>query len=118
MLCLRSIGVLDHTPEREPAMANDAAPTEPPTFFANIVTVSVDPDVVYVELRRYIVPHASLHKSARVAPPTSPPTDEAIYAEAPIARVVLTYAAARALQNNLNEMIPKMQNARKETQDR
>jgi len=99
-------------------MANGTVPTEPPTFYANVVTVSVDPDVVYMELRRYIVPHASMYRSARAAQPTPPPSDEDIYAEDPIARVVLTYAAAKSLQTNLNAMIPKMESARSETRDR
>ncbi len=94
-------------------MADVASHAEPPTFYANVVTLSVDPDVMYIELRRYIISHREQYERTK-AGKTVPPSDEAVYAEEPIARVVITYTAARALHANLGELIPKMQLARKE----
>jgi hypothetical protein len=94
-------------------MADIASHDEPPTFYANLVTLSVEPDVVYIELRRYIIPHREQHQRAKTGETGSPP-EEAVYAEEPIARMVITYTAAKALYANLGEMIPKMQSARKE----
>ncbi len=95
-------------------MAEGVSHNEPPIFYANFVTVSVDPDVLYLELRRYMVPHATMYSSSRSGQQAPPIRDEVIYAEDPVARVVLTYSAAKTLQGSLNELIPKMQNARRE----
>ena len=86
---------------------------EPPTFYANVVTASVDPDAVYLELRRLIIPHRDMYANTKTGG-AAPPSDEATYALDPIARVVITYTAAKALQATLNELVPKMQLARKE----
>jgi len=96
-------------------MADVASHAEPPTFYANVVTLSVDPDVVYMELRRYILSHQDQFQRAKSPGGPAPPSEEAVYAEEPIARMVITYTAARALYANLGEMIPKMQAARKES---
>jgi len=98
-------------------MAEPSESSEPPTYYANFVSLSVDPDVAYIELRRYIKPHVDMYRDAqRPAPPptqATPPTAETVYSQSPIARVVLTYTSAKALLNLLNEMIPKMELARK-----
>jgi hypothetical protein len=88
----------------------DASLSEPPTHYANFVTVSVDPDVAYLELRRYVRPHREMF-----APRAAPASDETIYAQEPIARVVLTYTAVKALQSALNDVIPRMEQARRGT---
>ena len=88
---------------------------EPPTYYANIVTVSVDPDVAYIEIRRFIRTHAEMHRAGKSGAPDAI-TDETVYAEAPIARFVLTFTAAKALLSQLNEMIPKMEVARRGNQ--
>jgi hypothetical protein len=91
----------------------DTSATEPPTHYANFVTVSVDPDVAYLELRRIVRPHRDMLAQTLAAPE---PATEAIYAQEPIARVVLTYTAAKALQASLNEVLPKMERARRGTE--
>jgi hypothetical protein len=94
-------------------MADVASHAEPPTFYANFVTVSVDPDVLYMEVRRYIIPHQELYRRTKTGE-TAPPPETAAYAEEPIARIVLTYTAAKTLHASLSEMIPRMELARKE----
>ncbi len=95
-------------------MAETTSP-EPPTYYANIVTASVDPDVVYLEFRRYITSHLEMYRRARTSSATPAPslTEEAAYELEPVARVILTFTGAKALQTNLNELIPKMEHARK-----
>ncbi len=94
-------------------MAEGIAHGEPPTFYANVVTASVDPDVVYLELRRYITPHRDMYRMTQPAGEVPAISGEAVYAIDPVARVVLTYTAARLLQQNLNDLIPKMVSARR-----
>lgn len=88
---------------------------EPPTYYANVVTVSVDPDVVYIELRRFIRPHIDIYHAGK-SPTPDVVTEEAMYAQAPLARVVLTYTAGKALLNHLADLLPKMEVARKANQ--
>ena len=90
--------------------------TEPPTFYANVVTASVDPDAVYLELRRYLLPHKEMYRQAQDpvgAPQVSAPA-EPLTAVEPIARIVLPYTAAKGLLANLNDLVPKMTLARQE----
>ena len=85
---------------------------EPPTHYANSVTTSVDPDVVYIELRRFIRSHLEMYRASKGDEP-APLADETVYQEPPVARIVLTYTAAKNLLANLTDLLPKMEAARK-----
>ena len=54
---------------------------EPPTYYADIVTVSVDPDVAYIEIRRCIRTRAEMHRAGKSGAPDAI-TDDTVYAEA------------------------------------
>ena len=88
-------------------------PEEPPTHYANIVTVSVDPDVVYIELRRFIRSHLEMYRVSKQDEQSAVLSEETVYQHPPVAHVVLTYTAAKNLLANLMEMLPKMEAARK-----
>lgn len=88
--------------------------SEPPTFYANIISVTVDPDVAYFELRRFIRPHRDVVKDLRQGAASEPPVAEAaIYEQEPIARMVLTFSAVKVLQAQLADLVPKMEQARR-----
>jgi hypothetical protein len=89
----------------------DANTGEVPTHYANIVTVTVDPDVAYLEIRQYIRPHREFFSQA--GPATSEPAESGILAQEPIALVVLTYTAAKALHASLGDLIPQMERVRR-----
>lgn len=89
----------------------DSTNGDAPIHYANIVTVTVDPDAAYLELRRYIRPHRELF--SQPGPATAEPTEDSILTQEPIARVVLTYTAAKALHASLGDLIPQMDRARR-----
>jgi hypothetical protein len=80
---------------------------EPPTFYSNFVSSLMSVDELTMEFRRFFVPHSSFLSQfgeGRVQVPTITPRD--IASLEPIARVVLTFAAAKALQSYLNAVLP------------
>ncbi len=98
-------------------MTEGTATQGPPTYFANIVTLQVTADEVILELRRYLQPHKDIllnptqQVDEHVIIPA--PTPAQLFAEEPIARVVLTYTAAESLRRNLSSMLPNVERARK-----
>lgn len=99
----------------EAGMSEVAGNQEPPTYFANIVSLQVTVDETVLEFRRYLLPHKEQLKLSPAGPviPIPEPTPEQLLAAEPIARVVLTYTAAQALRQNLNNMLPGVEMARK-----
>jgi len=96
-------------------MSEGAGKQEPPTYFANIVTIQVNADETVLEFRRIMTPHRvqlKLQPSEGMTP-VPPPTPENIFEVDPVARVVLTFTAAQALRTNLNNMLPAAEIARK-----
>jgi hypothetical protein len=91
----------------------DTKTDDVPTHYANIVTVTVDPDVAYLELRRYIRPHREFFVPS--VPSPSEPAEGGVFDQEPIARVVLTYSAAKALHATLGDLLPKMEQERRST---
>ena len=88
----------------------------PPTFFANIVTSNMNPDELTMEFRRFDWPHnlwASFEKPGEPLAIIPPPNVEEIYSTPPVARVTITYAAAKALKQYLDVALPRAEQARK-----
>lgn len=99
----------------ETTMSEDAGKQEPPTYFANIVTMQVNADETVLEFRRIITPH---REQLKVQPSGGviqipAPTAEKIFEVDPVARVVLTYSAVKGLRENLNSILPGAEKARK-----
>lgn len=91
-------------PSNEPA---------PPTYFANAVTVIMNPDEMTLEFRRTEISHAE-HARLYGDQPQRPLTPEQFWAYPPIAKVFLTFAAAKYLRNTLNDLVTKFEQTRKE----
>lgn len=85
----------------------------PPTYYANFVTSMINVDELTIELRRVITPHRDFWtvdtKPVVEVPPT--PADKIAEIE-PIARVVMTFTAAKALKAYLDEVIPTVEKSR------
>ena len=102
-------------------MAEGTGTQAPPTYFANLVSMNITVDEVVLELRRYFQPHRELmltprgKTEERIKIPV--PTPEQLFAEEPIARVVLTYSAAKTLKQNLENLFPAFDRARKTGED-
>jgi hypothetical protein len=93
----------------------DIAPDGTPTYFANIVTSNLFPDELVFEFRRFIQEHRKVAKpNAPDITAVSPPTSEEVFATTPLARVVLTFTAAKELRDYLNKTIPQMEKVRRE----
>lgn len=86
---------------------------EPPTYFANVVTMLLNVDGMTMELRQYLPPHKDLLKAVGELTPIPPPTHEDVYKVQPVARVFLTFSAARALKAYLDQALPQMETARR-----
>jgi hypothetical protein len=85
---------------------------EPPTFFANIATIHVNVDEVSIEFRRVLLPHATIWRASQGKEPGLPATDDDLYKFPPAAKVVLTFLAAKALRDNLNALLPAIEEQR------
>jgi hypothetical protein len=86
----------------------------PPTFFGNIITAHVTTDEVSFEVRRLMPTHSQISEVTKGGrEPMKPLTESDVYAIPPIAKVVLTFTAAKNLRDNLNTLITQMEEARK-----
>jgi len=99
----------------ETTLSEGAGKQEPPTYFANIVTLNITADETSLEFLRILTPHKEILKmppSGKVIliPPVQP---EQIIGTDPVVRVVLTYTAAQSLRQFLNDMLPEIERARK-----
>lgn len=96
-------------------MSEDAGQQEPPTYFANIVTVLINADETVLEFRRILTPHREHLKMQQpgTTVPIPPPTPEKLLEVDPVARVVLTFTATQALRQHLNSMLPEVEKSRK-----
>jgi hypothetical protein len=90
-------------------------PVEPPTFFANMATIHVTLDEVSIEFRRVMKAHKELAEAAKGGTDVPPLTEQDLYASPPIAKVVLTFLAARVLRDNLNNLMAQFEQMRKTT---
>jgi len=90
-------------------MADGSAAEQPPTYYANWVTLTVNTDELVIELRRIDRPHRET-ASMPVIPGAKP---EEVLLRDPIARVVMTYTAAKSLREYLNNTMPRVEASRK-----
>lgn len=85
-----------------------------PTYFANIVTSQFNVDELTLEFRRFIPSHRKLSlKSGVQIQSVPPPSPQEVMEQEPVARVVLTFTAAKSLKEYLDQTIAKVESARK-----
>lgn len=95
-------------------MSDETKRLEPPTFFANIVTMNLDADQMVMELRQYL----PLHREALAQLVTGnlvdikPPTPQDLISLEPVGRVVLTFTAVRYLKQYLDQAFPLIEAGR------
>ena len=89
-------------------MLEESGRDDPPTFYANIVTMNLNVDELTIEFRRYLPAHGGLIESLAAGglKPLPPPSLKEIAELEPIARVVLTYMAAKSLKEYLDQAFP------------
>ena len=70
-------------------MPEQLARQEPPTYFANLVTTTLNVDELTIEFRRYIFPHRELLKTpTQQTKSIPPPSPEEIVQLEPVVRVI------------------------------
>jgi len=75
----------------------------------------VNVDEVSVEFRRVTPPHANVWETSKGGTQSPPAlTDDEVFRIEPIARVVLSFRAAKNLRDNLDKLLPKFEEARKQ----
>lgn len=87
-----------------------------PTFYANLVTSNLNTDDLMMEFRRIDRPHSEVISFETPGAPLTiipPPAPAQILALPPVARVVLTYTAAKMLKDYLDDALPRAEHARK-----
>jgi hypothetical protein len=95
-------------------MSEATSRQEPPTYFANLVTMTVTVDEAVLEFRRLTLPHKEIeYRPAGSVTVIPAPTQDQILAVEPIARVVLTYTAAQNLRQILENMLAPVDKARR-----
>jgi len=72
----------------------------------------INADELTMEFRRVLQPHNKLLPGISKTTIVPPPTVEELAAAEPIARVVLTISAAKALKSYLDEVMPSVDHAR------
>lgn len=94
-------------------MAESPGSQEVVTYYANIVTANAFPDEVILEFRRFLRPHREIFETIGPGKPIPAPDDATLYKTPPIARVVLTFSAAKAMVDHLAKTIPLAEAQRK-----
>jgi hypothetical protein len=88
-----------------------------PTYHANFVTSNLNVDELVLELRRADKPHReNLTPAGEAAAPLTflrPLTPQEILAVDPVARVVMTFSAARSLKQFLDGAFDRAEHARR-----
>ena len=99
-------------------MPEDTRKTDPPAFYANVITMNLNVDELMIELRRYLPPHKNYISDLGAEPlkPLAPPSSKEITELEQIARVVLTYSAAKALMEYLVKAFPPTEDQRRKPQ--
>ncbi len=80
-----------------------------------VPTSQINTDELYLELRRFFTPHEKIArtKSDSTLLPVPAPSVEDIMKEQPIAIVVMTFSAAKALKEYLVKALPEIEAQRK-----
>lgn len=95
-------------------MPEESGKHDPPTYFANFASTTLNVDEMTIEFRRYSPPHKELLKtSSQEVVPVPPPSAQDIYQVEPVARVVLTFSAVKALKQYLDTAFPQIEKQRK-----
>jgi hypothetical protein len=94
-------------------MPDGSGKSEIPTFYANIVTSNLNVDEMTMELRWFAQPHRGRVKEGTGVTTVPPASPEELMAVEPVARVVLTFSAVKALKQYLDQALPVTENARK-----
>ena len=88
-------------------------PDEFPTYHANVVTNNLSVDEMTMELRWFARPHKdSMKPSAETVIEVPAPSAEEVMATPPVARVVLTFSAVKALKDYLDQAFPEIEKLR------
>lgn len=96
-------------------MTEPTAQPTPPTYFGNAVTVIVGTDEASIEIRRLMPTHKEFDEATKRGTQASPPvTPEQFYNSPPIAKIVLTFTAAKYLRDILTSLLPRFEASRKE----
>lgn len=94
-------------------MTDSMPKNDPPTFHANISTSNLNVDEMTMEFRWIAKPHREWMKEGSSVLEIPPATPQEIMAVEPVARVVLTFSAARALKEYLDLAVPQIEKKRK-----
>jgi len=97
-------------------MADASEQHQVPKYFANFVTSQINTDELYMELRRFFTPHETMIAGAKpdsALLPVPAPSAEQVMKEQPIAIVVMTFSAAKALKEYLEKALPEIEAQRK-----
>ena len=96
-------------------MAEATDEPTPPTYFANAISVLVNADEVSIEFRRLVQSHAEISKATQAGTqPVPKGTAEDFWTIPPVAKVFLTFTAAKFLRDNLITLMPQFEKARKD----
>lgn len=89
-------------------MPDETNRSEPPTYFANIVTMNLDADQMVMELRQNLPLHRETlaHLTTADVVEITPPTPQELISSEPVARMVLTFTAVRYLKQYLDKAFP------------
>ena len=94
----------------------DAVVHDVPTYYANIVTSNLNADDLTMEFRRIDRPHNKFLDGESSGQPLTiipPATLGEIMEQQPVARIVLTFSAAKSLKQYLDAALPRAEQARK-----
>ena len=94
-------------------MPEETGRHEPPTYFANLVTMNLNVDEMVMEFRRFIQAHRDFPKGSEKLIPLEPPKPEELLNLEPIARVVLSFTAAKSIKAYLDQALPQIEKQRK-----
>jgi len=83
------------------------------TYHANIATANVFPDQVIIEFRSFLRSHKEVFDTLGPGKPIPAPDATTLYKSPPIARVVLTFSAAKGLMEYLQKTVPVVEAQRK-----
>lgn len=94
-------------------MPEETGRHEPPTYFANIVTSNLNADEMVMEFRQFFQPHRGFVKSGDKPIYLEAPKVEELLELEPVARVVLTFSAAKSIKQYLDQALPEIEKQRK-----
>lgn len=94
-------------------MNGETSMNEPPTFFANVVTMNLNADELVMEFRRFMVAHRDFLKAGEGIQLVKPPMPEDVFKVDPVVRVVLSFSAVRSMKQYLDQALPQIEHLRR-----